>query len=209
MASPTTAVLALQDETAAAAARMSSAMASRQQRPACRPRRRGRFGHTTTRGRRVWLFPVQMACMASLSCTTRPTAATEHDVGGRPPSHRIASELAPASMASMALRPVSSQKLQHVAPKLPRTASRPNTNPAMLVRMGSSGPARRGVVAGASGRPAMAKPLIHASPNRQSQSITQCGHHGAGAYAHRLAGCDTPAQSSRWPSICGARARGL
>jgi len=53
----------------------------------------------------------------------------------------------------------------------------------------------------------MAKPLIYASPNRQSQSITQCGHHGAGAYAHRLAWCDTPARSSRWPSICGARAR--
>ena len=186
MASPTTAVLALQDETAAAAARMSSAMASRQQRPACRPRRRGRFGHTTTRGRRVWLFPVQMACMASLSCTTRPTAATKHDVGAGSPAHRIAVNLRPPAwprwLCDRCLPRSSNTLRQGCRARPPR-----QTNPAMLVRMGSSGTARRGVVAGASGRPAMAKPLIYASPNRQSQSITQCGHHGAGAYAHRLA----------------------
>ena len=83
----------------------------------------------------------QMVFMASLSWTTTPKAATSSRttpvMAARRPD---CSELAPASMASTALLPVSPSRERNCAVRLPRAASAPKNKPATLVTISSSGP---------------------------------------------------------------------
>ena len=82
-----------------------------------------------------------MVFMASLSWTTTPRAATSSNTTPvAPASMPDCSELAPASMVSTALLPVSPSNELNCALRLPRTASAPKNNPAMLVTISSSGP---------------------------------------------------------------------
>jgi hypothetical protein len=83
----------------------------------------------------------QMVFMASLSWTTTPRAATSSSatpvMAARRPD---CGELAPTSMASTALLPVSPNSDRNWAVRLPRTASAPKNRPATLVTINSSGP---------------------------------------------------------------------